>query len=122
LWDLSIKVDTEIAPPGIAHLQAGNLLFSRDGTLAVYTSARGVAPAKGVPPEQYMLVLVDMTRRQQRVLTDALKSNLRPVAFEADNSTILLTNLDKDGTYKFSLKDGTLLQDSAYTFLGTITG
>jgi hypothetical protein len=122
LWDLSIKVDTEIAAPGLAHLQAGNVLFSPDGTLAIYTSARGVAPAKGSPAEQYVLVLVDMTRRQQRVLTDSLKSNLRPVAFEADNSTVLLTSLDKDGTFKFSLKDGTLLPDSAYTFLGTITG
>ncbi len=122
LWDLSIKVDTEIPASGLNYLQAGYLLLSHDGNLAIYSSARGVLPAKGVPPEQYVLVLVDVARRQQRVLTDQLKSNLRPVAFERDNSTVLLVNTDKDGTYKLSLKDGTLLPDSAYTFLGTLTG
>ena len=61
LWDLSAKIDTPVTPPGISHTQAGYLLLSRDGNLAVYTSARGVPPAKGVPPERYALVLIDLS-------------------------------------------------------------
>jgi hypothetical protein len=122
LWDLSIQADTPIKAPGIAHTQAGYLSIARDGSLAIYTSARGLPPARGVPPERYALILVDVARHEQRLMTDPLVSNLRPVAFEPDNSAVLVVGVDKDGTYKLSVKDGTLLQVSAYTFLGTISG
>ncbi len=122
IWDLSIKGDIQIQPSGIAHTQAGYLILSRDGSVAMYTSARGIAPAKGVPPERYALMLVDLARRDQRLLTDPLVSSLRAVSFDPDNTAALVVGVDKDGTYKLSLKDGTLLQVSAYTFLGTITG
>jgi hypothetical protein len=55
-------------------------------------------------------------------MTEALPNNLRAVEFEPDNSAVLVVGVDKDGTYKLSLKDKTLLAVSAYTYLGTITG
>ncbi|GEM_PF-1023040 len=121
LWDLAAKIDTPIAAPGISHTQAGYLVLSRDGNLAVYTSARGVPPAKGVPPERYALILIDVARREQRLMTPALVNKLRAVSFAPDNSAVLVVGTDKDGTYKLSVQDGTLLQVSPYTFLGTIT-
>ncbi|MCC7451071.1 MAG: hypothetical protein IT324_26895 [Anaerolineae bacterium] len=120
-WDLSIKINTAVKAPNIIHTQAGNVLVSRDGTLALYTSARGVPPAKGVPPERYVIVLADFSRREQRVLTEPQVNNLRAVTFEADKSSALVVGVDKDGTYKLSLRDGSLLPVSAYTYLGTIT-
>ena len=122
VWDLSIKVNTPIQPSQLPHTQAGYLILSRDGSLAMYTSARGVPPAKGVPPERYALVLVDVAQHEQRLMTEALPNNLRAVEFEPDNSAVLVVGVDKDGTYKLSLKDRTLLAVSAYTYLGTITG
>jgi hypothetical protein len=122
VWDLSIKVSTPIQPSQLPHTQAGYLILSHDGALAMYTSARGVPPAKGVPPERYALVLVDVVQREQRLMTEALPNNLRAVEFESDNSAVLVVGVDKDGTYKLSLKDKTLLAVSAYTYLGTITG
>jgi hypothetical protein len=86
----------------------------------MYTVARGVPPAKGVPPERYAIILADMGQHSQRVLIDGLKVNLRPVAFERGNGVVVLAGTDTDGTYKLTLKDGTLLQVSAYTFLGTV--
>jgi hypothetical protein len=120
-WDLSIKINAAAKAPNITHTQAGNVLVSRDGTLALYTSARGVPPAKGVPPERYVIVLADFSRREQRVLTEPQVNNLRAVAFEADKSSAIVVGVDKDGTYKLSLRDGSLLPVSAYTYLGTIT-
>jgi hypothetical protein len=120
LWDLSINLSTAVAAPALSHTQAGYPLLSREGGLVIYTSARGVSPARGVPPERFVLVLADISKREQKVLTAPLVNNLRAVAFEPDNSAVLLVGVDKDGTYKLSLKDGTLLQVSAYTFLGTL--
>ncbi len=122
LSDLSIKSDLTIKAPPLAHTQAGYLLISHDGSLVIYTSARGVPPAKGVPPERYALVLTDVARQEQRVLLDQLISSLRAIAFEQDNSAVLLVGADKDGTYKVSLKDENLIQVSAYTYLGAISG
>jgi hypothetical protein len=121
LWDLAAKIDTPIGAPGISHTQAGYLVLSRDGNMAMYTSARGVPPAKGVPPERYALILIDVARREQRLMTPALVNKLRAVTFAPDNSAVLVVGADKDGTFKLSLQDGTLLQVSPYTFLGTIT-
>jgi hypothetical protein len=49
VWDMSINKDFVIAAPKLSHRQAGYILVSRNGNLIVYTSARGVPPAKGVP-------------------------------------------------------------------------
>jgi hypothetical protein len=121
LWDLSIKINNAIPAPNITHTQAGYVLLSRDGSLAVYTSARGVPPARNVPPERYVIILVDVGRREQRIMNEPTVPKLRPVAFEPNNDAVLVVGVDTDGTYKLSLTDGTLLQVSAYTFLGTIT-
>jgi hypothetical protein len=120
VYDLSIEGDVQIKASALSHTQAGYIILSRDGALGVYTSARGLPPARGVPPERYAVLLVDLARGEQRLMTDPLVNNLRAVAFEPDNSAVLLVGVNTDGTYKLFLKDGTLLQVSAYTFLGTI--
>ncbi|MEP7287011.1 MAG: hypothetical protein ABI947_14745 [Chloroflexota bacterium] len=121
ILDPSIKLETQISAPQLTHRQAGNLLMSRDGGTIIYTSARGVPPAKGVPPEQYAVIVADVSRREQHVVVAPQKINLRPIAFEHGNTVAILVNADGDGTYKLSLKDGNLLPVSAYTFLGTIS-
>jgi hypothetical protein len=122
LWNFAINTDSQIPPLGLADKQAGWMLLSHDGNLLIYTTARGVPPAKGVPPERYAVVLVDIGQHTQRVLIEGLKVNLRPVAFERGNGVVVLAGTDSDGTYKLTLKDGTLLQVSAYTFLGSVAG
>jgi hypothetical protein len=121
-WRLSIQRDSEIAAPNIAHRQAGYMLASRDGNLIAYTSARGVPPAKNVPPERYAIVVIDLARSEQRVVASLLKVNLRPLSFSPDNSTLMLVGTDTNGTYKLNLTDGNLLQVSGDTYLGTLGG
>ncbi len=122
VWNLALKTDTLIAPPGLPNLQAGNVVFSSDNRLVAYTSARGVPPAKGVPPEHYAIVIADLGQRAQRVVIDNLRGNLQPIAFEHDNDMLILVGADSDGTYKLDLSGSgnSLLQVSAYTLLGTI--
>lgn len=120
LWNLSINVDSRINPPQIAHHQAGNVLISHDGNVIVYTSAHGVAPAKGVPPEQFAVVAVNVPQQLQRVIVSPLKSNLRAVAFSPDDSAVIMVGTDTDGTYKLRLKDGDFRLVSVYTYIGTI--
>jgi hypothetical protein len=122
IYNLGLKTDTLIAAPGLPNLQAGNLLVSDDNRLIAYTSARGVPPAKGVPAERYAIVVADLGQRAQRVVIDSLKNNLQPVAFEHDDSALILVGAASDGTYKLSLSGKTLLQVSAYTYLGRIGG
>lgn len=118
--NLAIGSEVVSGPPATTYTQAGYALLSDSGTLAVYSMAKGTAPAKGSPPEQYVLVLADATQKQQRILLNASPNRLRPLAFEQD--TLILIGVDKDGTYKLSLPDGALSQVSAYSYLGTIQG
>jgi hypothetical protein len=66
-------------------------------------------------------VLVDANQQSQRILVNSLKVNLRAVAFESGSQIAILDLVDADGTYKLNLKDGTLLQVSAYSWLGTLS-
>ncbi len=120
-WNLGNKRDFTVASPGESDKQAGNILISSDGGLIVYTSARGTPPAKGVPPERYSLILVDANQKSQRILVNSLKLNLRAVAFEPGTQMAILVGANTDGTYKLNLKDGSLLQVSAYSWLGTLS-
>jgi hypothetical protein len=65
-------------------------------------------------------VLADFAKGEQRVVTTTLPGNLRAVSFEQDNSAVMLVGVGREGTYKLNLKDGTLLQISASTFLGRL--
>jgi hypothetical protein len=108
--------------PATTQGQAGNMLFSRDGTLLAYVSAHGTPPTRFSPPEQYSLMLADIAHATQRTLDTGLSVELQPIAFSDDNTLLLAVGIDKTGTYKITLKDGTVLQTSAYTFLGTVAG
>ncbi len=110
--DLSVNADSSLTPPITAFTQAGDALFADQGNAAIYSVA------KGSQPEQYALVLADAAQHQQRVIVPPSANHLRPVAFAG--GVVILAGVDKDGTYKLWLSDGTLTQVSAYTYLGTI--
>jgi hypothetical protein len=118
LWNVDINTDTLIDAPDISHLQSGYVLISPDGTKAVYSSARGKPPGKGVPAERYVLILADFQQRTQRILTEPSPDALRAIAFTTNNRAIIAVGVGKNGTYKILLESGTVTQESNYTFLG----
>ncbi|HVO42385.1 MAG TPA: hypothetical protein VMT34_07170 [Aggregatilineales bacterium] len=124
LYDLSGSTNALFKSPGAAapQTQAGNLLISPDGAYIAYVSARGTPLTRFSPPEQYAVTLVDVKRKVQRTLDTGLQVNLQPMSFSDDNTLLIAVGTDKDGTFKISLKDGTILQSSAYTYLGTVSG
>ncbi len=115
--DLALNTDTRADPSSLNYAQAGYALLSDKGSYAVYSMAKGTQ-IKGTP-DQYVLVLVDASQRKQSIILAASPVRLRPLIF--GQNSLLLTGVDKDGTYKLSLSDGTLTQISNYTYLGTLS-
>lgn len=121
--DLTLNADTRADVPNmpnvpnVPYTQAGYALLSDKGGYAVYSMVKSTQ-TKGTP-DQYVLILADASQHKQTVVLNASPNRLRPLAFE--QNAILLTGVDKDGTYKLSLTDGALSQVSNYTYLGTLT-
>jgi hypothetical protein len=70
--------------------------------------------------ERYAIVLIDIAKQEQRSLATLLENNLRPIAFEPDNSAVMLVGTDAGGTYKLPLDGGDLRPVSKDIFLGSI--
>jgi hypothetical protein len=116
--DLSANLDVPLTPPSANYTAAGDPLLSDRGSVAVYSAVK-TAGTK-YTPGQYALILADSSQKGQRILIDGNPNWLRPVLFE--QNVLILVGVDKDGTFKLSLTDGTLTQVSAYSYLGTLSG
>lgn len=102
--------------------QAGDVLISPDGAWAVY----GLAQVRnfGTPDQQVQtaLVLVDLNDLTQTLLGSSIDFLLRPVAWTEDDSSVILTSPQQDGTWKVSVPAGDLEQIATTTYLGTLRG
>jgi hypothetical protein len=67
-----------------------------------------------------VFVLVDLERMTQTALTDPITTFVEPLAWTEDNTAILLTSRQRDGTWKISLADRTLERIAEATYLGTL--
>jgi len=112
--DLSVNVDVR-ADPLTGYTQAGDAVLSDKGTFGAYSAAKVTASG-----QQFALIVVDSSAHKQRVLLDFSANRLRPLLFE--RNALIAIGVDKDGTYKVALTDGTLTQVSANTFLGSLSG
>lgn len=118
LWSLPNEADTVIPViSDLLHTQAGDVLISDDGNRIVYASARGISAGRS---ERYAIILADRQRNTQSLLTEALTDGLRPLSFTPDGNSVILVGLAKGGTYKLNLASRTMLQVSAYNFLGQL--
>ena len=101
--------------------EAGNLLVSPDGKLAVYALSQ-VSDFGGAEQEiRTVLVLVDLENGRQVVINNPMLSLLRPVKWTEDNSAILFTAEGMDGTWKISLVDGRSVKVADAVYLGTLS-
>ncbi len=116
--DSSANLDVRLSPPQASYVSAGDALLSDRGNVAVYSAVKSAA-TKYVSG-QYALILADSSQKGQRILLDNNPNWLRPVRFE--QNVLILTGVDKDGTFKLSLTDGTLTQVSSYSYVGTLSG
>lgn len=120
VWDLPSGAGIRVAAPTIPFQQAGDMLLNDQGTLAVYSVATGTGLEATITAAQYGLVLVDVVTQQQVLLMEPGPTRYRPLAFMADDSSLLLATLPDGQTYKLSLMTSDLLRVSEKTYLGTI--
>jgi hypothetical protein len=102
------------------YTQAGDVVISPDGRRAVYAVAQ--IRNFGGPDQavQTVFVLVDLERMTQIPLTDPITTFVEPLAWTEDNTAILLTSRQRDGTWKISLADRTLERIAEATYLGML--
>jgi hypothetical protein len=104
------------------YTQAGDVLIAPDGTRAVYALAqvRGFGSANESVRTVFALVnLEDMT---QTALTEPITTYVQPVAWTEDNSAVIFTSPEQDGTWKVTLSDGTLDKVAEVTYVGELVG
>ena len=100
--------------------EAGNLLVSPDGALAVYALSQVSAFRTPQQEIRTVLVMVDLENGRQVVINNPMPALLRPVKWTEDNSAILFTADGLNGAWKISLVDGQSLQVAEASYLGTL--
>jgi hypothetical protein len=102
------------------YTQAGDFLISEDGTRAVYALAR--VEGFGTPEQSVTTVfaLVDLQTMTQALLGDPITTFVHPLAWTEDNSGLIFTTPERDGTWKISVVSGGLTKIADATYLGTV--
>ena len=102
------------------YTQGGDVLIAPDGTRAVYALAQ--VRDFGGPNQSVrtVFVLVNLTARTQTALTNPITTFVQPVAWTEDNTAVIFTSPDQDGTWKVNVNDGRLARVAAATYLGTL--
>ncbi|MDZ4671292.1 MAG: hypothetical protein SH821_10520 [Phototrophicales bacterium] len=98
----------------------GDILISPDGKLAVYALASVTPRPNQDPLTETVFVLVDFDAQTQTVLTSPVQTFIRPVAWTEDNSAILFTSPQDNGTWKVVLSNGRLNRVAQTTFIGIV--
>lgn len=102
------------------YTQAGDVVIAPDGTKAVYALAQVRDFGQPQQSIQTVFVLVDLKAMTQTALTEPITTFVEPLAWTEDNTAVLFTSRQRDGTWKISLNDGTLVKIAEATYLGTV--
>lgn len=100
---------------------SGDVLISPDGVLAVYALARVSDLNQPTQHIETMFVLVDTVNRTQRALTTTpITQFVRPIAWTEDNSAIIFTSPQQNGTWKINIATGRLDRIATASYIGMI--
>lgn len=97
---------------------AGDILIAPDGSQAVYALAQ--IEGFGTPNQQVETVFmrVDLLTMTQTPLTQPITTFVHPLQWTEDNSAILFTSPQRDGTWKIDMADGRLTRVANATYIG----
>jgi hypothetical protein len=113
----------EQAIPALAlpnYTQAGDILIAPDGTRAVYALAQVRGFGSANESVRTVFVLVNLEDMTQTALTEPITTYVQPVAWTEDNSAVIFTSPEQDGTWKVYLSDGTLDKVAEATYVGEV--
>lgn len=100
--------------------EAGNILISPDGTLAVYALSQANALATSLEEIRSVLVLADLQNARQMVFNHPMTDRARPVRWTEDNSAIIFTQSGAGETWKIQVDNGTAIKISDSAYLGML--
>jgi hypothetical protein len=120
IYNLSADTEDVIPAPNVgAYDTAGDVLISDDGSQAIYALASITDFNTPTQRIETVFVLVDVSTLEQRVLNRSpLTLFVRPVTWTEDNSAVIFTNPEQDGTWKINISDGRLERIADATYLG----
>lgn len=95
-------------------VQAGDVLISPDGSLAVYALSQMDAKQAA----RTVLVRVDLHKLEQSILGRPMAGFAHPIAWAEDSGAILFANEQRSGTWKIDLDAGRLVKTATATYLG----
>jgi hypothetical protein len=72
------------------------------------------------PTVSTVIILVDLETLRQTQLSQPIASYLHPVRWTEDNTAVLFTIPDQNGTWKIDLATGELLRVAAASFIGIL--
>jgi len=121
VFNLMAQIDTTISAQPIRDFtQAGDIVVSPDGSRAVYALAQITDFGRPTQSARTVFMLVDLSLMTQIPLTEPITTFVEPLAWTEDNSAIILTSRQRDGTWKISLTDGALIKVAEATYLGIV--
>jgi hypothetical protein len=121
LYNLAGKIEQTIpAQPLRGYTQAGDVVISPDGRQAVYALAQVQNFGRADQSVRTVFMLVDLELKTQAPLTEPITTFVEPHSWTEDNSAVLLTSRQQDGTWKINLSDGKLTRVADATYLGTV--
>jgi hypothetical protein len=121
IYNLAGQVEQTIGAQTIRNFtQAGDIVLSPDGTKAVYALSQVKDFGRPSQSVRTVFMLVDLQGLTQAPLTDPITTFVEPVAWTEDNSAVIFTSRQRDGTWKVNLSDGKLTKVAEATYLGTI--
>jgi hypothetical protein len=101
--------------------QAGDVLISPDGALAVYALSNITGFGTAAQTVQTVFMLADLRAMTQRPLTDPITTYVHPIRWTENNTAIVFTSPQVNGTWKIKLSDGELQKVAEETLIGTLT-
>lgn len=113
-----LRVDTiNTIPAAGNYTQGGNILISPDGTRAAYALSQLNTDNSAVSS---VLMYVDLVTMTQTQLSTPLTAYLTPIQWTEDNTSILFTIPDRDGTWKVNRNSQAPVQVSTLSYVGVI--
>ena len=100
--------------------QAGDILIAPDGSRAVYALSEIDDFGTESQTIQTVFMLVDLQSLIQTRLTEPVTRYIHPVKWTEDNTAVIFTSPERNGTWKINLADGILTKVAEATYLGVI--
>jgi len=102
------------------YTQAGDVLVSEDGMYAVYalSQVRGFGTTEQIV--RTVFILVDLLTLEQEIINNPITTFVHPVAWTEDNTALLFTGNQQNGTWKINLEDGQLVKVANATYIGRL--